>query len=150
MGRDLVGRVAVRGVAAGREHDGFDLTRHAAGDRLDLRARAVGIVIALEDQDGASHVCEAALDVPSAEARVEPRVVPAAEGDVDVRAVMLELRAEVACLVRDLRRGDARDGHVLDVASPGSQMPSPHFPSRQVKFMCVPGPRQSVVPSCSV
>src|SRR6185436_14642758 len=56
-------------------------------DRLDLPGRAVGVVFALEGQDGTAHGGKALLDVPAAELRAEPDARPGLEGPIGVLAL---------------------------------------------------------------
>lgn len=78
MVRDVVG--------AGQEHRPHG-SPHARGDRRDLRGRGVLVRLALEHEERTADEREPVLDVPGAEARVEPGVGPGAEHRFGPRAV---------------------------------------------------------------
>ena len=60
---------------------------HAALDRVDLRQRAVLVVLALDQQRRRGHAAEHVLDVPGAELGREPDVVPEPERALGVAVV---------------------------------------------------------------
>src|SRR5262245_8047613 len=62
---------------------------------LDLALRAILIVLALHDQDRHADIGERLGDVPVAEFGIEPGVVPAAEGIVNVGVPARELLPQI-------------------------------------------------------
>ena len=107
------GLVELRRVAAGLE----DEARHGGGraglDGADLLQRSILIVRALDEERRRTPAADRILDVPGPEAGIEPDVVPAAEGDVDMGVVFRELRAQVACLLGASRRRDRGEAHLF-------------------------------------
>src|SRR5260221_7337934 len=83
-------------------------------DRVELCRCAVLVVLALDDQDRTRDGGQVILDVPRAEFGVEPDVVPAAEGAVDVAVVAPEAGAQIARPVGLPGRRDAGDRDILD------------------------------------
>jgi hypothetical protein len=94
-----LGLVELRRMAAGLE----DEARHGGGraglDGADLLQRPVLIVRALDEERGDTPAVDRILDVPGLEAGIEPGVVPAAEGDVDMGVIFGEPRPQVAGLI---------------------------------------------------
>ena len=84
-------RLAVRRVAHARQQRDLDRAVAFLLRDLDLPRRAVLIVLALHDQDRHADVGERVGDVPLAEIGIEPGVVPAAKGVVDVGVPAREL-----------------------------------------------------------
>src|SRR5688500_9755398 len=84
-----LGLVAMRRVAAV-----FELEDARPGnaplDRSQLLERAVLIVATLHRKHGAADASDLRLDVPGAEPRIEPDVVPPPEGRIDVGMVLRE------------------------------------------------------------
>jgi len=72
----------------------FDLPLHLPLDGIELRHGAVLVVVALDGEYRADDAGQVLLDVPGAEFRVQPDVVPAAEGvgGIDVMARKLALQ----------------------------------------------------------
>ena len=68
-------------------------------DGADLLQRSILIVRALDEERGNAPAVDRILDVPGLEAGIEPGVVPAAKGAVDMGVIFGELGAEVAGLV---------------------------------------------------
>jgi len=99
-------------MAASRQHQHFDLPR-ASLDGVDLLARPVLVVLALDDEDRHGNPRQKLLQVPLSELRIEPGPVPAPERGVDVLVVLREARAQVAALVRLSRLRDAPQPHLL-------------------------------------
>ena len=77
-------------MAAGFENEARYGSGRPALDRPDLFERSVLVVGALDDQRGNAPAADRILDVPGFEAGIEPGVVPAAEGDVDVAVIFGE------------------------------------------------------------
>src|SRR5579862_3636469 len=71
--------VAMRGMAA-RRQDEHSRVGCGAPDARDLLQRPEFIVFTLNREDGTADRCDQALDIPAAEFRVEPDLVPAPEG----------------------------------------------------------------------
>src|SRR6266568_9588211 len=80
---------------------------YAVPDAVDLFHRAVFVVHTLDRQHRARDVGQQCLDVPGREGGVEPDVVPAPEGALDISVVARELRAPIAVEKRTLCLGDA-------------------------------------------
>src|ERR1700734_2401513 len=102
--------VELRRVSAGFE----DEARHGGGraglDGADLLHGSILVVRALNDERGNAPAIDRILDVPGPEAGIEPGVVPAAEGDVDMGVIFGELRPQVVRLISAPRlcdRGEA-------------------------------------------
>lgn len=106
--------VAMRGVTAVVEGKDFDRATGLAGNGLDLRHGSVWIVEALNGQDRAADAREILFDVPAAEVRMEPDVVPSPEGACGVAVMAGELLGKVGGLECSLGLGDAGDTEVLD------------------------------------
>ncbi len=72
----------------------------AAGDaatyRPELRERAVGVILALDQQQRAGNGGQEARDVPRAEFRGKPDLVPAAEGGFGVVVIAGEPGLQIA------------------------------------------------------
>src|SRR5262249_32961761 len=77
-----VGTFLVRRVPTTGQDQTLEAPGDAALDGVDLREGPVGVVVALHDQGRAVDGRQEALEVPRAEARVEPGAVPAPEGAV--------------------------------------------------------------------
>ncbi len=97
------------GVAASRQDKalGHVGAANVQGDRVQLGARAVFVILALDHQDGASDPRNTGLDVPGQEARVQPDVVPAPEDLIDVAVIAGELAPQVRRPEQMLGPGDA-------------------------------------------
>ncbi len=81
---------------------------------LDMAQRAVLIAGTLDDFDGHAHISQRIGNIPVAELRIEPDVVPAAEGVVDIRVPAREPLFEIACLVVLLRLRNRVEAEILD------------------------------------
>ena len=68
-------------------------------DGADLLECPVLVLGALDEERGDAPAADRILDVPGLEAGVEPGVVPAAEGDVDMGVIFGEPRPQIAGLV---------------------------------------------------
>src|SRR5690606_17082386 len=66
-----------------------------AFDAIDLFQRAVFVVLALYGKDGASDFVEVGLDVPGAERRVQPDVVPTPERGIHVLVIAAKLFRQI-------------------------------------------------------
>src|SRR5438552_3523121 len=82
-------------------------------DRFDLLPGAVCVACPLNQQRRYRNCREELLDVPLAEPRIEPDIVPAAKSIVDVGVVAREALAEICRLIGNLHRGDAVDADRL-------------------------------------
>src|SRR5262252_7739592 len=78
------GPLALGCVAGARDHRDLDRAIAFVLRNLDLADRAVLIVLTLHDLDRHPEIGERVGDVPGAECRIEPGVVPSMEGDVHV------------------------------------------------------------------
>ena len=85
--------VAVRGMLAIREDEARERSADAVLDGVDLGEGAVLVVGALDRQHRTAYARKNILDVPMAEIRMQPDVVPAAEGAVGVGVVAGETPA---------------------------------------------------------
>jgi hypothetical protein len=105
--------LAVRGVSHARQNE--PPTRAGAIHTVDLRERAVLILGALDGEDRSANSRGAIADIEFVlEARIEPRVVPAAKGVVDVRMPARELFAQIGRFVSDFSLCDLGEREVLD------------------------------------
>src|ERR1700734_3491398 len=82
--------VELRRVAAGLEDEASHGGGRAGLDGADLLQRSILIVRALDEERGDTPAADRILDVPGLEAGIEPGVVPAAEGDVDMGVIFGE------------------------------------------------------------
>ena len=73
--------------------------RRAGLDGADLLHGSILIVCALDEERRNAPAVDLVFDVPGLEAGVEPGVVPAAKGAIDMGVVFGELGAEIAGLV---------------------------------------------------
>ena len=103
----------MRRMAHARQQRDLDRAVAFALRRLDLPDGAVLIVRALHDQDRHADIGQLGGDVPFAEIGIEPGVVPAAEGVVDVGVPARELRAQVGRRIDVPRARDLGDAHVF-------------------------------------
>src|SRR5580704_12657101 len=83
-------RLALWHVANAGKDRGLDRAGALFLDDLDLPQRAVLIVLALHDEDRDADVIECFRDIPFFEIRVRPRLVPRAEGAIDIGMPRLE------------------------------------------------------------
>src|SRR5882762_5603644 len=107
------GLVAVRRVSAVGEAQELDRTAGLPRDRLELRHRPVFVVETLDREHRATYPRQDLLDVPAAESRIEPDVVPSPERLRRVGMIAAELLREVRALEGRLRFGDALDADIL-------------------------------------
>ncbi len=106
--------VALRAVAAVGELEQPARWADPGGNAVELLHRAVLVVVALDREHRAANLRQLGLDVPVAELRIEPAVVPAEKGAVGIVVHAGQRLPELAvlpCLARD---ADALDRHVLD------------------------------------
>jgi hypothetical protein len=108
------GLVAMRCMAAAVEAEQLDRAADLLRDGVDLRHGAVLVVEALDREHRAGDARQVLLDVPRAEFRVQPDVVPAAERRLGVGVMARQALAQVGGLERGLRAGNARHAQVLD------------------------------------
>ena len=94
-----LGLVELRRVAAGLEDEAGHRGGRAGLDGADLLQRSILIVRALDEERGDTPAVDRILDIPGLEAGIEPGVVPAAEGDVDMGVIFGEPRPQVARLI---------------------------------------------------
>src|SRR4051794_19256186 len=92
-------RLAMRLVAGAGEDGHIDRAIAFVLRDLDLPHRAVLVVRTLQDRNGHADVGEVFGNIPVAESWIEPGVVPAAEGVVDVLVPARELFLEIGRLV---------------------------------------------------
>src|SRR6266404_3856824 len=97
-----------------RQEQRLHRSRYLRRDGVELCRGAVLVVFALDGQNRAGDGGQMILDVPAAELGVEPDVVPAAEGAVDVAVIAREAGAQIGRPIRLPGRSDAGDGDILD------------------------------------
>src|SRR5260370_4438302 len=102
----------MRGGPEGGRYQGWR-RRHAPLNRFHLSERAVFVVLALNHQRGAGNCFQIFFDVPLAELRIEPDVVPSAKGAIDVIVIGRQSFRKVGGLVEFANRGDASDAQIL-------------------------------------
>ena len=90
-------------MAAAVEHQRFDRRIEAPLERADLGERAVLIGATLDRQHRNADIVDRVLDGPLREAWIEPGVVPAAEGALDIAVMTREARAQIALAIGDPR-----------------------------------------------
>src|SRR5690606_14014627 len=100
-----VGLVAVRRMAAVRNDAQFGL-RGQAPDAVYLVQGSVFVAFALHRQHGTGDPVQEGLDVPGAEAGIQPDVVPAPEGGVGILVVAPQLFRQAGGQVGDARLFD--------------------------------------------
>jgi EAL domain-containing protein (putative c-di-GMP-specific phosphodiesterase class I) len=106
------GLIAVRGVSAPLQlHNPCPRGRPA--DDPDLLQRSIGILHTLDRQHRALDAWQALLDVPIAERRTQPDVVPAPERRIRIRMMARQLAAQIALDKRRARCRDAAHRHLL-------------------------------------
>src|SRR5580693_685573 len=105
--------VELRRMAAGLEDEGLDGRGGAGLDGADLLHGSILVVRALNDERGNAPAADRILDVPGPEAGIEPGVVPAAEGDVDMGVIFGELRPQVARLISAPCLSDRGEAHLF-------------------------------------
>jgi hypothetical protein len=111
--RQQLGLIAMRRVSAFGDHEqaGF---RQSTRDGANLLERAVLVVLALRGEHRAGDGVDVALDVPAAERRVEPDVVPAAKRRIGVVVIAGEPGTQVGALVGHAGLLDARERELFD------------------------------------
>src|SRR2546430_14106955 len=97
------GLIAVRRVPAVGEAQQLDRTAGLPRDRLELRHRPVFVVEALDREHRTMYPRQDLLDVPAAESRIEPDIVPSPECLRGVGVIAAELLREVRALESGLR-----------------------------------------------
>ena len=73
------GPITMRRVPALIQHQYFDRAADLPRDRIDLRARAVLIVLSLNQQNRDGDFCQVGFDIPGAELGMQPDIVPTIE-----------------------------------------------------------------------
>src|SRR5579883_1476369 len=104
----------MRRMLAVRQHKTLERAADLASDGVELRDRPVFVVGALYRQDGTADLRQDFLNVPGAEFRMEPDVVPAAESAVHIGVMARHALPQIARLISRARRLDAGDRDVLD------------------------------------
>jgi hypothetical protein len=94
--------VAVHRVAASVELQQLRL-RYPGRDAVDLRHRSVFVVVSLHREHRAADRGQRGFDVPAAKRGIEPDVVPAPEGGVDVGVMARQALAQVGGAVEVAR-----------------------------------------------
>src|SRR5438552_19190836 len=89
-------------------------SRSRLGPALELRHRPVFVVEALDREHRTMYPRQDLLDVPAAESRIEPDIVPSPECLRGVGVIAAELLREVRALEGGLRLGDALHADVFD------------------------------------
>ena len=100
-------------MAGAGDHEAGERAVDAVLDGVELGERAVLVLRALHGEHRGVDRPEPIGDVPRAERRRQPHVVPAAERGIDVDVVADHGPAQPTALVRLARRGDAGDRLVL-------------------------------------
>jgi hypothetical protein len=95
FGNDPGGLVAVGRMSAGGQFEQAGV-RRKAGDAADLLERAVLVVLALDGEQRHPDAGHFGADVPCAEGRGQPGIVPAPERRVDVCVVARQALAQAA------------------------------------------------------
>ena len=108
-GQGFVLGLQVGGVSGAADHAWGDRDLDPGGEDAELFVGAVGVVGALQRQDGNGDGGQEGGQVERAETRVAPGVVPAVEGGVGFAVVAGEALAEVGGFVVGLDLADAGD-----------------------------------------
>lgn len=88
--------------------------RYRARDAIDLRHGAVFVIESLNGEQRAGDLWKQRFDIPRPKFRIEPDVIPAPEGGVDIVVIAGELDAQIAVHVDITRLGNACDRYVLN------------------------------------
>src|SRR5258708_3980515 len=94
-------RIAMRRMSAAIELRQLRL-RDAFSDRIDLRHRAVMVVMTLHGEQRTANGTELIDDAPRSELRAQPHIVPAIKSRIDIVVIARELAAQIRLLVRSL------------------------------------------------
>src|SRR5262245_23714287 len=108
-----LGRFALWRMAGARQQGNFDRAIALRLRHLDLLHGAVLIVLALHDQDRHANISQEFRDIPFAEFRIEPCVIPAHECIVDVGMPARKPRTQVARGIGFLRLSDGGQARFL-------------------------------------
>ena len=106
--------IALRGVAAIREGKNFDRTGALGRDGLDLLHRAVLIVEALNNKHRAGDPRKIFFNIPAAEIRMQPDIVPSPECSRNVAMMARQFFREVRRLKFHLGFGNRCNTEILD------------------------------------
>src|SRR3990172_3797385 len=104
----------VRDMAVAREEQDFRGAPDPARDGVELRARTVGVALALDEEHGRTNGRQYAFDVPGTERGAQPGVGPGAEQPVCVVVVAAEPGPEIGALEQLNASSDAGQRNVLD------------------------------------
>src|SRR5437667_904013 len=106
-------RFTMRLVSRPRDFSHIDGTVALLPSNLDLADRSILIIRTLQDGDGNADVVEVFGYLPAAEFLVEPSVIPAIEGIVDIAVPARQLRLELRCLIGRFDRGNRGDRNIF-------------------------------------
>lgn len=95
------------------ELEQFDVGRERR-DAVDLGHGAVFVVFTLDCEDWTGNIRQTGFDVPRTECGIEPDVVPAPEGGINVAVIREQARTQRALKVGVAGGGDAGNGNVFD------------------------------------